>query len=128
MRPRSPYYRRQSIVGQAVQRILQNYTLVYTVSTLKEFVEKLSHPKFSPYITAEERAALIAALLREAVKVKVSERIQACRDPKDDMFLEAAVAGSAEAIITGDQDLLALHPFRDIPIMTAKAFIEEGFA
>ncbi|MDQ2695949.1 MAG: putative toxin-antitoxin system toxin component, PIN family [Pseudomonadota bacterium] len=117
--------RRQGGVGQAVAQILQNYTAIYTVATLKEFVEKLSHPKFARYITREERRELIAAFLREAAKVKAIEQIRACRDPRDDKFLEAAVAGAAGAIITGDQDLLVLHPFRGIPIMTAKAFVAE---
>jgi len=40
--------------------------------------------------------------------------IRACRDPKDDKFLEVAVYGRADLIVTGDNDLLAMHPFRGI--------------
>ena len=51
-------------------------------------------------------------------------RIQACRDPKDDKFLELAVNGSAEVIVTGDKDLLVLDPFRGISIIPRERYIE----
>ncbi|MGH8609458.1 MAG: putative toxin-antitoxin system toxin component, PIN family [Gammaproteobacteria bacterium] len=44
-------------------------------------------------------------------------------DVRDDKFLELAVAGQAMCIITGDSDLLDLHPFRGIPIVTPAQFI-----
>lgn len=46
-----------------------------------------------------------------------------CRDPKDDKFLELAEGGKASCIITGDEDLLVLHPFNNIPIITPFVFI-----
>ena len=50
--------------------------------------------------------------------------VRACRDAKDDKFLELAVSGSAAYIIGGDADLLVLHPCRDIAIMTAAEFLQ----
>jgi uncharacterized protein len=44
--------------------------------------------------------------------------------PHDDKFLELAVNGRADLIISGDADLLALNPFRDIPILTPAAFMQ----
>lgn len=49
--------------------------------------------------------------------------INVCRDPKDNKFLELAVASNASCIITGDKDLLILHPFRNIPILNAFDFL-----
>jgi putative PIN family toxin of toxin-antitoxin system len=66
-----------------------------------------------------------AELLAVAELVTISERIVACRDPKDDKFLELAVCGRADVIVSGDHDLLALHPFRYIPIVTPAAFIRD---
>ena len=43
--------------------------------------------------------------------------------PEDDKFLELAVSGRATYIISGDDDLLVLHPFRDIAIMTVAEFL-----
>ena len=45
--------------------------------------------------------------------------ITACRDPKDNKDLELAVAGPAEVLVTGDEDLLVLHPFEGIPVVTS---------
>ncbi|MDE2844360.1 MAG: putative toxin-antitoxin system toxin component, PIN family [Chloroflexota bacterium] len=45
-----------------------------------------------------------------------------CRDPKDDKFLELAVSGQASHIVSGDQDMLELHPFRGIPVLSPRSF------
>ena len=47
-----------------------------------------------------------------------------CRDAKDDKFLEVAVNGKADYLITGDRDLLVLHPFREIQIVSPATFLE----
>lgn len=56
--------------------------------------------------------------------VEIEESIRICRDPKDDKFLEVAVNGQATSLMTGDQDLLILHPFRSIPIVTPRTFVD----
>ena len=45
-------------------------------------------------------------------------------DPDDNRVLECALAGNADCIITGDKDLLILHPFRNIPILTVRQFLD----
>jgi putative PIN family toxin of toxin-antitoxin system len=62
-------------------------------------------------------------LAREAEWVEVDARISACRDPKDDKFLEVAVSGRATHIVTGDSDLLALNPFRGIEFLPPHRFL-----
>ncbi len=56
--------------------------------------------------------------------VQPQQQIVVCRDPKDNMYLEVAVEGQADFVITGDSDLLILHPFRGIPIITPSAFLK----
>lgn len=51
--------------------------------------------------------------------------ILVCRDEKDNKFLEAAIEGKASVLVSGDKDLLALHPFRNIHILTPAAFLED---
>jgi uncharacterized protein len=51
------------------------------------------------------------------------EPLTACRDSKDDKFVELAVAGHATYIVTGDSDLLALDPFRGIQILSPSLFL-----
>jgi predicted nucleic acid-binding protein len=50
--------------------------------------------------------------------------LKARRDPDDDKFLETAIAGEADCLVTGDGDLLVLDPFRGVRILTARAFLE----
>ena len=45
------------------------------------------------------------------------------KDPEDNKFLELAVNGNANVIVSGDADLLALHPFRGIPIEAPAKFM-----
>jgi predicted nucleic acid-binding protein len=59
-----------------------------------------------------------------AALVRITERIAARRDPTDDKFLELAANGRADLIVSGDTDLLALNPFRGIPIVTPAMFTE----
>jgi uncharacterized protein len=49
-----------------------------------------------------------------------------CRDPKDNMFLELALSGNADLIISGDNDLLVLNQFRGIPVITPREFIDNN--
>jgi len=55
--------------------------------------------------------------------IKPKVLITACRDPKDNKFLELAISSKAECIITGDQDLLILNPFENISIVSAATFL-----
>jgi predicted nucleic acid-binding protein len=48
--------------------------------------------------------------------------VNACRDPKDDKFLEAAQAGQADCIVSVDADLLDMVAFEDIPIIRPAEF------
>ena len=63
-------------------------------------------------------------MLAAAELVTITARIATCRDPTDDKFLELAVNGHAALIVSGDRDLLALNPFRQIPIVTPAAFVQ----
>ncbi len=91
---------------------------------LAELYEVLTRKKFRRYVEEEDVRVFLAALTREAQWVDVDVQIAACRDPKDDKFLELAVSGKASHIISGDLDLLALHPFQSISILSPQSFLE----
>ena len=55
--------------------------------------------------------------------VEIAETFTDCRDAKDNKFLELAVSGKADCIVSGDADLLVLNPFRGIPILTPREFL-----
>lgn len=109
--------------GQAFHAAIGRGEILLSLPVAQELNDVLKREKFRPYITSEERERFLVALVRGALFVEISERIQACRDPKDDMFLELAVNGSAKCIVSGDKDLLCLNPFRGIPILTPEQFL-----
>ena len=87
--------------------------LLRSDETEEELRSVISRPHIRRVISGTARAWLNRAL-GAAESVQIVERIIACRDPKNDKFLELAVNGHADVVITGDADLLALHPFRGI--------------
>ena len=113
-----------STAGQAFRKARQLGEILSSVPTAEELNDVLNRNKFNRYITSEDRERFLAAFLRVAIVVEISEAVAACRDPKDDKFLELAVCGQATCIVTGDDDLLALNPFRRIPILSAERFLE----
>lgn len=94
-----------------------------SLETYDEFCDVFVRQKFDKYISLETRLAILNEFKEISIFAKISESIDTCRDPKDNKFLELAVSSNAACIITGDKDLLVLHPFRNIPILNAFDFI-----
>jgi putative PIN family toxin of toxin-antitoxin system len=96
-----------------------------TTSTIREELNNVFlRRKFDRYASPEARLDFLANLDRQQIELPEPEEvISACRDPKDNKYLELAVAAKASAIVTGDKDLLTLHPFRGIPILNASDFL-----
>lgn len=85
----------------------------------------LERPRFKDKI-APEFLDRVKRILAAAEPVAITERVSLCRDPEDDKFIELAVNGRADLIITGDADLLDLDTVRDIPIVTPAASVRAG--
>ena len=101
----------------------QSETVLPLVSrdTTVELIRVLSYPKFR--LTAFEREELLTDYLPwcETVTVSGIPTVANCRGPHDRPFLELAQAGQADALVTGDLDLLAMAPVFTVPILTPKA-------
>jgi len=108
---------------QAYDVATRRGALVATTSIIRELRGVLRREKFDRYASLERRMQFVDDILATASIVETKVRIEACRDPDDDKFLELAVAEDVDCIVTGDDDLLVLHPFRDIPILTPDAFL-----
>jgi putative PIN family toxin of toxin-antitoxin system len=106
----------------AIVRIAASGVLLKSPATEEELYSVMARPRIRRAVSEVARTWL-NRVLSAAEEILITERITACRDPKDDKFLELAVNGHADVIVTGDADLLALHPFRDIPIETPSAFL-----
>lgn len=100
--------------------------LLVSESIWLELEQVLVRPKFNRYITPEERNDFLLELSETIQFINVTEQINECRDPKDNKYLELAVSGKAECIVTGDNDLLVLNPWRDIEILTVQEFLAKN--
>jgi hypothetical protein len=114
-----------SLPHRVVVWIQKNAILLQSISTSFEIEDVLHRRKFDRYVPEKQRLDFMRGLLSDAMFVTVEDTITECRDPKDNKFLELAVSGEATAIISGDEDLLVLHPFRGIPILTPRQFLDE---
>lgn len=106
-----------STPARAVERAVREDRILVSAETLRELAEQLLSQKFDRYVPSERRLALLDRLAPNLEVVEIVQQVRASRDPKDDAFLEVAVNGSADLIVTGDRDLIALHPFRGIDIV-----------
>lgn len=107
-----------SVPCRAVEKAIREATLLNSDDTLGELAEVLSRKKFDPYVTLKDRKQFIRLWGRISEPVIITRRIQASRDPRDDKFLELAVNGEAELIVSGDRDLIDLNPFMGIRILS----------
>lgn len=112
-----------SAPARCVEAVVSSGQLVATEATLKELFERLLSPKFDPYLTRARREELLSRLVSVVEIIEVVQQVRACRDPHDDKLLEAAVNSRAGVTITGDKDLLELHPFRGIAILGPAAYL-----
>ncbi|NJL58128.1 putative toxin-antitoxin system toxin component, PIN family [bacterium] len=109
---------KQSVPRQALDKALREGVVLISDETQAELEEVLSRPKFDKYLTSTERLQFLTLFIEVAVQVVTTEVVVGSRDPKDNKFLSLAVNGQATHLVTGDQDLLGLHPFREVAILT----------
>ena len=113
-----------SQLNQAVRKTLKSAVLLVSDDSLEELASVLARPKFNKYISLEDRQQFLRHYIRICEKVTITKRVQLCRDKKDDKYLELAVNGDAELIISGDKDLLSLHPFGDVQILSPAGYLD----
>jgi putative PIN family toxin of toxin-antitoxin system len=113
-----------SMNAKALNRVFVTGLIALSEPVFLEFMEVLYRSKFDKYLTEEKRSQIIGRVEQHSKYFLPLETIIACRDPKDNMFLELAVAANADCIITGDKALLELDPFRNIRILNATRFLE----
>ena len=112
---------------QALDRAHDRGKILLSMPALWELNQVIMRNKFDKYLSEERRKEFLAALVKQAELLEVTEEIRDCRDAKDNKFLEFAVCGGADCIISGDGDLLVLHPFRGIRILQAADFLKQFY-
>ncbi len=113
----------QGKARQAFDLAISTGIVLMSNDTFAELSEVLLRSKFDRYSNRAKRETFLDELLGLVEFVEIVEQIDECRDPKDNKYLELAVSGKADLILTGDDDLLVLHPFRQIPIVRIQTFL-----
>lgn len=117
-----------SVLGGALVLILEKwdekkFTVVVTTDVISEYFEVLNRPKFN--LKQETIDKINRYIYQFSEFVVPEEEIRFIEDdPKDDKFLEAAVSGKVDFIVSGDSHLLAIKEFRSIPIITGREFLD----
>ncbi len=113
-------------VGPVLRRLADgDYTLLYSEALLEELVDVLGRPRIRDkyHLSVDVVQAVRQLFARHGELVVPGRPVTTCRDPKDNKVLESALAGHADVIVSGDDDLLVLHPFEGIPIVGAAALL-----
>ena len=115
-----------SIVADGLCRDLVRVRIrPHTIITSKPLLDELRRTLRVKFKADPDKLPLLSALHEQAeIVVPVSPGERACRDKDDDVVLATALAGKADIIVTGDDDLLVLKKFRGIRILSPRRFLE----
>lgn len=114
-----------SLTAQAYEKAQKIGILVLSDETFAELSDVIFRGKFDRYLSDEKRFDFLENLRKVAHWVIIEHHVFDCRDPKDNKFLSLALAAQAALIVTGDDNLLILNPYQNIPICTAREFLEQ---
>lgn len=115
---------KRSVARRAFDKAREAGNILLSFEVIEELYDVLGRPAFDRYISEDDRLQFLTVLVKKSTLVEISEKIKECRDPKDDKFLDLAINGKADFIISGDGDLQILNPFRKISIVSPREFLE----
>ena len=113
-----------SVPAQALEYARTHYKLAVSTETLTELTKVLSRDYLARYRTVDERETFLVLYSELAEIIAITEHVTDCRDPKNNKFLDLAIAANARILVSSDSDLLVLHPYRDIQILMPSAFLQ----
>jgi len=111
-----------------LRQVLTHGQPVFSEATFAELNTRLWHPKFDRYVSLDDRKLLLHDANASALWVAVPPAISAqtfCRDVDDDKFIHAALAARANLLVSGDNDLLCLHPLGELQIVTPRTALND---
>ncbi len=118
--------REDSVPEQGLLRAEAIDIFALSADVEREVVEVLSRSRFAAAVSAARRERILDVLRGQAVWFSPSERVTDCRDLKDNKYLELALASGAATIVTGDADLLVLHPWCGTRIRQPADYLAEA--
>jgi putative PIN family toxin of toxin-antitoxin system len=118
--------RYDSIPARALRHALQTNQVAVSEPVLIELLDVLHRPRLARFVDPDLRTALLSQLLELGARFMPTTQVTDCRDPKDDKYLELALAAAAATIVSSDDDLLVLHPWRGVRILKPAAYLAEA--
>jgi putative PIN family toxin of toxin-antitoxin system len=115
--------KRGSVPSVALMRVLEHDRVAMSEAVAAEIRQVLARPKFAFVLTSSDQANITALLFADAEWFVPTVQVTDCRDPKDAKYLELALAARASVLISSDNDLLTLHPWRGILILRPTAYL-----
>jgi putative PIN family toxin of toxin-antitoxin system len=97
--------------------------LVFSQELIEEFLEVANRPKFRRFFSDSNIEELLETIDEYADFIKVTTKVNACRDVKDNFLLSLAIDGKADFLLTGDKDLLELNKFGETVITEISDFL-----
>ncbi len=114
-----------STTDRAVRKAFASHEVLRSLPVTAELETTLRKKKFEKYFRSVYERDFFVHLFRMYSRlIMVTHTVSICRDPDDNMFLELALSGKVDCIVTSDPDLLVLNPFKNIPIITPRDFLE----
>ncbi|MCM0041171.1 MAG: putative toxin-antitoxin system toxin component, PIN family [Algoriphagus sp.] len=98
---------------------------LWSEELVEELIRVSQRDKFRKYIPIDQLNSFLGQLQSKSELVNVQSAVKLCRDPADDFLLSLAKDGTADFLITGDKDLLALSQIFSTQILTLSTFIEQ---
>ena len=113
-----------SVAALALDKALGSSEVMVSESLVAELANVLSREKFDRYVPVQDREEFLRRVPKVATVAPVLTEVEVCRGPDDNQVLALALDSGSDYIITGDRDLLMLHPWRGVKIVPPRAFLE----
>lgn len=119
-----------SIPDQAVTVALKTYQMCSSIASLDELQQVLQRRRFDSYVDLASRMAFLETIRSHSQMFTMTDSILnevkgCCRDASDDHILALALVALADVIVSSDHDLLVMHPWRGIEILTPAQFLTQ---
>ena len=114
----------KTLAGLSDAIVSDSVKIIFSAELFEELIEVLQRPKFSNYFTQDNIQEFISLIHSKIEWVEIYTHFDDCRDYKDNFLLDLCVSGSADYLISGDEDLLSLNPFNEVEIINYRKFKE----
>lgn len=108
----------RSVAARALDKALDSSEVMVAEILVAKLANVLSRGKFDRYVSVQDREEFLRRVLQVATVAPVLSEVEVCRDPDDNQVLALALDSESDYILTGDRDLLVLHPWRGVKIVT----------